>query len=451
MIWPEVRKILQHQLPESVFNLWIEPLRCLAEDDQVLELAGPDRFFCSWVADHYHAAMQEALQRLEKPGVGIRFRVDPELVSDDTAGAGADGRVGKEQLRLPQMPKGRPRIRTLHPRYTFDEFMVGESNALAFTACEAIAAGGAEAEPCVFINAGTGLGKSHLAHAVAHHLYNHSPSTRLCCLTTQQLTAELVRHIRSNTMDQFKEKFQRQCDVLLVEDVQTLSGRGKTQVELAEAVDCLLENGRRVLFTGAVGPREIPDLDDGVRSRLASGLVTSINPPDMQTRRLIIQRKAAYHKLALDEEMVEFLAEKVRGDVRRLESAIVGLKAKANLRKSQPTMAMVKEVVATVVGGDGGGLSAEAIRDFVAAQFQVSVGELQSKSRKKDVAFPRQVSMYLARKLTDEALAGIGKAFNRDHSTVVHSIRVITEAVARNGSVRGQVEHLTEKLKQRQK
>ncbi|MDF1614213.1 chromosomal replication initiator protein DnaA [Desulfurivibrio dismutans] len=452
MIWPEVRKILQHQLPESVFNLWVEPLRCLAEDNQTLELAGPDRFFCSWVADHYLAAMQEALGRLERPGIRISFRVDPDLADDRAADEAGVAGGGKEQLRLPQMPKGRPRIRTLHPRYTFDEFMVGESNALAFSACEAIAAGAAEAEPCVFINAGTGLGKSHLAHAVAHHLYNYSPSTRLCCLTSQQLTAELVRHIRSNTMDQFKEKFQRQCDVLLVEDVQTLSGRGKTQVELAEAVDCLLENGRRVLFTGAVGPREIPDLDDGVRSRLAAGLVTSINPPDMQTRRLITRRKADYHKLILDEEMVEYMAEKVRGDVRRLESAIVGLKAKANLRKAPPTMAMVKEVVATVVvGGDDPGLSAEAIRDFVAAQFQVSVDELQSKSRKKDVAFPRQVSMYLARKLTDEALAGIGKVFNRDHSTVVHSIRVITEAVARNGSVRGQVEHLTDKLKQRQK
>ncbi len=449
MIWSEVRKILQHQLPESVFNLWIEPLRCLAEDDQGLELAGPDRFFCSWVADHYQAAIREALERLERPGLKVRFRVDPDLADQQAAEEAADSGQSRGQLRLPQMPKGGSRIRTLHPRYTFDEFMVGESNALAFSACEAIAANASDAEPCVFINAGTGLGKSHLAHAVAHQLYNHAPSTRLCCLTTQQLTAELVRHIRSNTMDQFKEKFHRQCDVLMVEDVQTLSGRGKTQVELAEAVDCLLETGRRVLFTGAMGPRDIPDLDEGVRSRLASGLITSINPPDMPTRRLIIRRKADYHKLTLDEEMVEYLAEKVRGDIRRLESAIVGLKAKANLRKSQPTLEMVKEVVATVIGEDAPGLSAEAIRDFVAAQFKVGIDELQSKSRKKDVAFPRQISMYLARKLTDEALAGIGKAFNRDHSTVVHSIRVITEAVARNGSVRGQVEHLTDKLRKR--
>lgn len=450
MVWSEVRKILQNQLSESVFNLWIEPLRCLGEEGGSLELAGPDRFFCSWVAENYLEAINGALQSLERADFTVRFRVDPAQEGERRAAEDLERRQEQaEQLRLPHMPRHTVRIRTLHPRYTFDEFMVGESNALAFAACEGIAVNDTRAEPCVFINAGTGLGKSHLTHAVANHLYTHAPGTRLCCLTLQQLTAELVRHIRSNTMEQFKEKFQRDCDVLLVEDVQTLSGRAKTQVELAEAVDCLLGSGRRVLFTGAMGPRDIPDLDDGVRSRLASGLVTTINPPDLETRRLIIRRKAVHHRLDLDEEMVAYLAEKVRGDIRRVESAIVGLKAKANLQKSPTTLAMVREVVATVMGHETPGLSAEAIRDFVAAQFKVSVGDLRSKSRKKEVAFPRQISMYLARKLTDEALAGIGKAFNRDHSTVVHSIRVINEAVARNGSVRGQVEHLVERLRQR--
>ncbi|MDZ7641905.1 MAG: chromosomal replication initiator protein DnaA [Desulfurivibrio sp.] len=444
MIWQEVRKILQNRLSESVFKLWIEPLSCLEEGDGRLELAGPDRFFCNWVAENHLADIQAALQEMNREGLAVRFRVDRQAgAPEEEAGAGA------EQLRLPRMPRNQNRVRTLHPRYTFDEFMVGESNALAYSACEGIATGTDQSEPCVFINAGTGLGKSHLTHAVAHHLYNNAPGTRLCCLTSQQLTAELVHHIRHNTMEQFKEKFHQRCDVLLVEDVQTLSGRNKTQVELAEAVDTLLGSGRRVLFTGSRAPREIPDLDDSVRSRLASGLVTTINPPDVKTRQLIIRRKAAYHQLQLDEEMVAYIAEKVRGDIRKVESAIVGLKAKANLRRTAPTTEMVREVVATVAGDEAPGLNSEAIRDFVAAQFKLSVEELRSKSRKKEVAFPRQVSMYLARKLTDEALAGIGKTFDRDHSTVVHSIRVINEAVARNGSVRGQIEHLTKRLRQR--
>lgn len=436
MYWQDVREVLRRNLPESVFALWIEPLQCRLADRQTLELAGPDRFFCSWVADNYQKEIEAALVSAGFPGVSVRFAVDAAAAERASQG---------EQLRLPAMPEGRSHVRTLHPRYTFDEFMVGESNALAFSACEAIANGDTGMGPCVFIHSGTGLGKSHLTHAVAHHLVNHSPNLRLHYLTSQQLTAEVVRHIKSNTMEHFKEKYHRQCDVLLMEDVHALAGRVKTQAELAEAIDVLMETGRRIIFTGSLAPRDIPNLDVGMRSRFSAGLITSINPPDMRTRRLIIVHKARYHRLSLTEELVDYLAEHVKGDIRRVESAIIGLKAKANLLKASPNLDMVKEVVAAIVGQHLR-LSSGAIRDFVARQFQVSVADMQSKSRKKAVAFPRQISMFLARKLTDEALSDIGKAMNRDHSTVVHSIRVITEGIARNGSIRGQIEHLSERI-----
>ncbi|MEW6595361.1 MAG: chromosomal replication initiator protein DnaA [Thermodesulfobacteriota bacterium] len=441
MYWQDVREVLRRTLPESVFALWIEPLQCRQADRQAVELAGPDRFFCSWVADNYQKEIEAALVEAGYAGVAVRFAV----------GSGEADRGGNmpaahgEQLRLPAMPEGRSHVRTLHPRYTFDEFMVGDSNALAFSACEAIANGDTAVGPCVFIHSGTGLGKSHLTHAVAHHLLNHSPNLRLHYLTTQQLTAEVVRHIKNNTMEHFKERYHRQCDVLLMEDVHALAGRSKTQAELAEAVDVLMEAGRRIIFTGAMAPRDIPNVDVGVRSRLSAGLITSINPPDQRTRRLIIQRKARYHNLALTDELTDYLAEHVKGDIRRVESAIIGLKAKTNLLKTTATLEMVKEVVAAIVGQHLR-LSSAVIRDFVARQFQVPLAELQSKSRKKSVAFPRQVAMFLARKLTDEALSDIGKAMNRDHSTVVHSIRVITEAIARDGSIRGQIDHLSERI-----
>lgn len=440
MYWQDVKEVLRRDLPESVFSLWIEPLHCREADQQVLELAGPDRFFCSWVADNYLNNIQAALAAVGLSEVRVRLAVDQAM-----ADRAAQQPLLGEQLRLPAMPEGRSHVRTLHPRYTFDEFMVGDSNALAFSACEAIASGGAEMGPCLFIHSTTGLGKSHLTHAVAHHVLNNAPNARLHYLTSQQLTAELVRHIKGNTMEHFKEKYHRQCDVLLIEDVHVLAGRAKTQTELAEALDVLMETGKRIVFTGAVAPKDIPNMDEGVRSRLSAGLVTSINPPDLRTRRLIIARKARYHKLTLTDELIDYLAEHVRGDIRQVESAIVGLKAKANLLKAAPDLSLVKEVVSAVVG-QRQHLSSGAIRDFVARQFKVSVMDMQSKSRKKAVAFPRQISMYLARKLTDEPLVDIGKAFSRDHSTVVHSIRVITDAIARNGSIRGQIDHLSERL-----
>lgn len=422
--------------------MWIEPLQCLHDDAQCVELAGPDPYFCSWVKNNYLAEIQDAFQDAGFTGKSVRLSVKPMSSQSLLPEPGKK----QNQLRLPSMPVVRSSVRALHPRYTFAEFMVGESNAMAYSACEAMAKGDSSLSPCLYIEAGTGLGKSHLTHAVAHHITSHSPGTRLHYVTSQQLTSEMVRNIKNNTMESFKEKYHHQCDVLLMEDVQTLSGRTKTQSELAEALDILMDCGKKVIFTGALSPRKIPDIDDGVRSRISSGLITTINPPDRRTRCLIIERKAHNNKLDLSDEIIEFLADRIHGDIRRVESAIIGLKAKASLHKTVPDMDMVKEIVAGLIGKRQE-LSAVLIRNFVAGQFNVSIEELQSKARKKTITFPRQVSMYLARKLTEEALSEIGKAFNRDHSTVVHSIRVINEAVARSGSIRGQVEHLVERLK----
>lgn len=346
------------------------------------------------------------------------------------------------------MPTAKSSIRMLHPRYTFDEFMVGESNLLSHTACEALANNDVALGNCLYIDAGTGLGKSHLTHAVAHHVINHAPSTQLHYVTVQQLTAEMVRGIKSDTMELFKDKYYNHCDILLVEDVHSLAGRKKTQAELASALDILMESGKRVIFTGAMPPKDIPNIDAGIRSRLSAGLITTINPPDLETRVKIIKRKAQNSSLALTEEVLSYLADNIKGDIRQLESAIVGLKAKSCLLKTHPDIHMAKEVAANIVGR-AQQLTVEVVRSFVADQFKASVGDMKSKSRKKSVAFPRQVAMYLSRKLTDQALTDIGKAFNRDHSTVVHSIRVITETMARSTSVRGQVQHLTEMIKKR--
>lgn len=444
MLWQNVKSILRGKLPEGAFSLWVEPLECIHEDEQSLELAGPDRFFCAWVNENYQGDIQQALSELDKKEVRVRYSV----AQADEKKSLAVPAPKKEQLRLPNMPERRNSIRTLHPRYTFEEFMVGESNALAHSACESIANGDTTSlSPCLFINAGTGLGKSHLTHAVGHHIMCHAPNIRLHYLTSQQLTGEIVRNIKNNTMDQFKEKYQEHCDVLLLEDVQLLAGRIKTQAELAEVLDVLMERGKKIIFTCAVAPKDIPNIDEGVRSRLSAGLLTTINPPDPQTRKLILERKARNNQLPLTEELIEFLAENIRGDIRHVESAIVGLKAKASLLRTVPDLDMVKEVVAGIVG-HAQKLNADLIRDFISRQFKVSVNDLRSKSRKQTISFPRQVSMYLARLLTEQPLSDIGKAFNRDHSTVVHSIRVINEAIVRNGSVRGQVDHLAKKLKQ---
>ncbi len=441
MLWQSVKKQLSQKIPKNAYSLWISPLKGHEADDGALVLTGPDSFFCNWVSDKYLADIQASLHEIGKENVSVSFAESAPLLIPEITDE-------PRQMRLPTMPVVRQFTKALNPRYTFDEFMVGNCNMLAHSACDAIAHDRNDLGKAIYINGGTGLGKSHLTHAVAHHIVNHAPSTRLHYLTAQQLTVEMVKGIKTNTMGNFKDKYQKECDVLLIEDVHTLSGRTKTQTELAETLDVLMECGKRVIFTSSKSPREIDNLDEGLRSRLAYGLITTINPPGFNTRQKIIQRKAANYNLALNDNLVGYLAENVKGDIRQLESIIVGIKAQAALLGVQPDFDMVKEILCNFIGQHGQ-ISVEMIRDFIAGQYKVTINDLQSKSRKRLITFPRQVCMYLARKHTELPLADIGRALNRDHSTVVHAVRTITTKIARDGSTRGQIELLSDKLEKK--
>lgn len=448
MRWQQAKEILRESLSESTFSLWIEPLRCAQATDEKVVLEGPDRFFCSWVQDNYMERIQQAMQNGAERTIAVSFAVDASGRPCSAAIVPMNSE-GASQMRLPSIPLKCSSVRTLHPRYTFDEFMVGECNALARNACESLANGDTRLGRYLYIGGGTGLGKSHLSHAVAHHVTMHFPQTRIQYLTARQLTGELVKALRSNAMEGFKDRFHKQCDILLLDDVHTLTGRVKTQEELEAALDVLMETGKRIIFTGAMAPKDIPDMDARVRSRLSAGLITQVSTPDVETRVRIITHKAKGKNLELPEELVLYMAEHLTGDIRQIESAVVGLKAKCSLKRVLPDLDMVREVLAGIVSQQNSALTAEIIRDFLARQFKISSEDMQSKSRKKSIAFPRQMSMYLSRKMTDQPLVDIGRAFNRDHSTVIHAIRVITESIARSASVRGQVDLLGKRLQQK--
>jgi chromosomal replication initiator protein len=441
MPWEIIKERLFTMIPTSTMDLWVSPLLCRLDTTETIELVAPDRFVCSWVQKNLLPIIIQCLNDLELT-TQIKLTVD----SEEKQNSALPFETHK-QLPLPSLHCGKPTRRTLHPRFTFDEFMVGESNLMARTACEALANNDSSLGNCLFIEAGPGLGKSHLTHAVAHKILSESPSTRLHYLTAQQLTAEMVKAIRSNTMEQFKEKYHHQNDVLLVEDIHALSGRSKTQEELAAVLDILLKQEKRVILTSKLSPRNIPDIQPEFRSRLSGGLIATINPPDLRTRLHIIRKKAENGGVRLDDEAIAYLAENIKGDIRRVESAIVGVKARMGIMGCQPTLGMIKEIVSNIVGSEGMLLSTENIRDFIAKQFDTPVDDLLSKSRKRTVTFPRHIAMYLARKLTGEGLNDIGRTFNRDHSTVVHAIRVISDAMNSSGSVRGQVELLTDKIR----
>jgi chromosomal replication initiator protein len=437
MVWDKTKEILQEELSDNVFNLWIEPLACVQVQEDSIRLACPDRFFSAYIAQNYLNIIQKKVNEtdfLQRKVVLCEINNRPQPVS-----------LKGEQLRLPNVPAGGSCIRSLHPRYTFAEFMVGESNILAQSACKSMSICDDSIGPCLYINSGTGLGKSHLTQAVAHQIQAESPMTRLHYVTAQQFSSEMVRDIKANTMDGFKRKYHENCDILLVEDVHALKGKKKTQEELNELLDSLIKSGKRVILTANTAPRDLEGIDGEFRSRMASGLVTTIQAPDLTTRQRIVQNKVHFHHLQLPEEFVAYLAQHIKGDVRQIESAIIAIRAKAQLMVRPVDMDLIQEVVRSVVG-EPRVLTAEMIGEFVGSQFKVSVSEMQSRSRKKTLTFPRQVAMYLCRKHTQASLADIGKAFHRDHSTVLHSIKVVSGLTVRNISVDEQVRLLSGKI-----
>ncbi|MBM9538387.1 chromosomal replication initiator protein DnaA [Desulfobulbus alkaliphilus] len=436
MLWNTIKTSLHNTLPENEFGLWIKPLECRRQDDQGIELIGPDRFFCAWVEDRYLDLIRTKAEELGmKIEVRLQVAESPPLQLDSA-------RSG--QLCLPGTTGG-SRLRSLHPAFTFEQFMVGESNLLARSACKALATGDSTFGNCLFMNSSTGLGKSHLTQAVVHQVLRSAPSTRLHYLTAQQFSAEMVKGIRTNAMEQFSKKYVNGCDMLLVEDIHTLTGKNKTQEELNTILDYLIKSGRRVILTSALPANKLSGIDDDFRSRMTSGLVTGIESPDYATRARIIRHKLQLHGLKTDEDLVEYMAENLRGDIRRMESAIMGIKAKSCLHNAPPDLTMAKEVIFKLIGASSD-ITGESIRDLIGRQFKVSVDDLCSRSRKRSVTFPRQVAMYLTRKYTSHSLADIGNMYNRDHSTVLYAIKAITKDMSRQESVRKQVEMLSAKL-----
>jgi len=437
MVWEKAKARLKESLGASVYALWVEPLECVSVDETQIQLACPDRFYKAHLERNHLSRIQSIINELAGASCNVQL-------SDKSIEA-LPAITPKGQLRLPHMPVRRSTVRALHPRYTFDAFMVGESNLLAQSACKSLVNGDDTVGSCVYINSSTGLGKSHLTHAVAHTLLAESPATRIRYVTAQQFASEMVRGIQAGSMDQFKSGYHDECDFLLVEDIHALKGKKKTQEELNELLDALIKSGKRVILTANSSPRDLKGIDGEFKSRMSAGLVTTIQAPDLATRYRIVESKAAMSGIDLSEEAIGYISQQVHGDVRRIESTLLAIRAKIALTGGHVNMDLVREVVAEVAGISKN-LTTALIAEIIGREYKVSYKDLQSRSRKKVITFPRQVAMYLGRKHTSESLGDIGRTFNRNHATVLHSVKVVTEFCRSDTSVRRQVEILDRKM-----
>jgi chromosomal replication initiator protein len=436
--WKKIKATVKQCLPSHNYRMWVEPLALKSWTNGSLILTAPNFFSRKRVAEHY----SQLLERIATEVAGRTCRVQIEV-----GGPSVTAEALPPAMQLP-LPEAGPRFhngRLLRRDFTFDQFVVGGNNDFAYSAALSLAAGHQGSQSALFLISRPGMGKSHLSQAVGHHILTQSRTEQVFYTTAEDFTNEMIQAFQRDRVSQFKEKYRNGCDVLLLEDVHYLTGKERTQIELAQTLDSLQESGKKIIFSSCCLPSEIPRLNDKLCSRLSNGLISKIDPPNFRTRVRIIQKKAAARGHQLPEEVVQFLASELQDDIRQLESGLVGVTAKSSLLGVPIDISLAESVVGTIMRTRKS-ITIEAIKQIVCRQYRVSATDVVSRSRKKCFVRPRQVAIYLARRYTDAPLEAIGRSFSRYHATVMHSIRCVEREMKGDAALRRQVELISERL-----
>jgi chromosomal replication initiator protein len=446
-IWTNVKAAIKKNIPGHTYRMWIEPIRCQMEDTDTLILSCPNRFSQKRVQTCYQSLIKSELDRITGKDYTIRFNIY------DTHG----NRSREEAERPPERPSEIQQLvlpdlnirldcgRFLRRGYTFDNFIVGGNNDFAYSAALSFASQQRWNNHALFLLSETGLGKSHLSQAIGHHILSQKPSAQVYYVTAEDFTNEMIKSLKNNSIDRFKEKYRNQCDVLLLEDVQFLTGKEKTQAELAMTLDYLFEADKKIIFSSSYLPGDIPKMSEQLVSRLSSGVISRIEVPDFKTRVKILRDKSVKEKCSLPGDIIDYLASELNDNVRQLESGLIGVVTKSSLMGMPIDLELAESVVSNIARRNKT-ITIDIIKKIVSREYNITVEEMVSKSRKKMIVKPRQVAIYLSRKYTDQPLKVIGKSFNRYHATALHSIGVVEKQFQKEGNFRRQMEYFYKKL-----
>jgi chromosomal replication initiator protein len=442
-LWDEVSGRLRGALNETTYGTWFAKARGAALDDGDFTIAVPNDFTREWIEGHFLGLIKAAVRDVLGNETRVHLRVDSSIVAGPTAPPG-------EAPAQPR-PDDRPAEATgMNPKYTFDLFVIGSSNRFAHAAALAVAEAPAQAYNPLFIYGGTGLGKTHLLQAIGHYVREHSHGLTTRYVTSETFMNDFINSLRDKRIEGFKQRY-RTYDVLLVDDIQFLEGKERIQEEFFHTFNSLYEAGRQIVISSDRPPKEIATLEARLRSRFEWGLLTDVQPPDLETRIAILRKKVNIDRINVpDPEVLTFIAGRVTTNIRELEGALTRVVAFSSLTGRPMTVDLAENVLRDVFPqGEAPEVSIARIQETVSERFGLSVTELCSARRSQAVAYPRQVAMYLSRELTDSSLPKIGKEFGgRDHTTVIHATSKIAGMIREDRSVYNLVQELTARIKQ---
>ena len=422
-IWKEALKLLQEEMTSVSFSTWIEPIFPVSLENSLLTLEVPSEFNLGIINSRYKDLIQNAIRVLTKRDLNIELFVkSAELPKED---------------QTPNQDQLSSYISVLNPKYTFDTFVRGSGNQLAHAAALAVAESPATAYNPLFIYGGVGLGKTHLMHAIGHFIIEQNPSRKVIYTSSEKFTNELINAIKDDRNEEFRNKY-RNIDVLLIDDIQFIGGKERTQEEFFHTFNALYEASKQIVLSSDKPPKEILTLEERLRSRFEWGLIADIQAPDIETRIAILRKKSQQERYDIPDEVLSYIAENIESNIRELEGALNRVIAYASLTGSPITLDLAKNCLKQLLAGiSRANINHNTIMKVVSRYYDISPDQLVTKKRSRDISHPRQVAMYLCRELTDMSLPKIGQVFGgRDHTTVMHACEKIQDSIDNNNDLR---------------
>ena len=432
-IWDQVLARIETKINRHSFYTWFKSTTLVEHRDRTLAVRVPSPLFGDWLTKHYAGIIAEALEEVGRAGIQVRFipeegsiEVPPPVDDEDALAADLDGPPDAQASATPSNVG-------LIPRYTFDSFVVGPSNQFAHAAARAVAEAPSRSYNPLFIYGGVGLGKTHLMHAVGQYVLRYGRDLTLTYISSERFMNEMINAVRFDRILDFRERY-RNVDVLLVDDIQFIAGKEGTQTEFFHTFNALYDSQKQIVISSDCPPHQIPSLEERLRSRFEWGLIADIQPPDLETRVAILKKKAENEAVPLPDNVAIYIADKIKSNVRELEGSLIRLIAFASLTGAEISLPLAQSVLKNVLTQDDRAVTIEIIQKFISDHYKLKLSDLKSRNNSKSIAMPRQIAMYLCKRLTKASLPEIGKSFGgKHHSTVIHSVRKVEGLRQRDG------------------
>jgi chromosomal replication initiator protein len=449
-VWDTVLGRIETKVNKHSYFSWFHRTSLIEDGREELRVAVPNDMTAEWLTKHYSAVIDDALTEAGRPGVQVKYIP----VDGETQGGSSPSPEGPESSATPEFDvegagaaAAIEDVSGLSPRYTFDSFIVGASNQFADAACRAVAEAPSRSYNPLFIYGGVGLGKTHLMHAIGHYVLRHHRGLKLTYVSSERFMNEVIYALRHDRILEFRERY-RSVDVLLIDDIQFIAGKERTQTEFFHTFNALYDAQKQIVISSDCPPHQIAELEERLRSRFEWGLIADIQPPDLETKMAIITRKAESEGVSLAGDVALYIAGRIKSNIRELEGSLIRLLAYASLTGKEVSVELAKEVLRDVLRQDERAITIDGIQKFVAEFYQMRLNDLKSRNNSKSVAMPRQVAMYLCKNLTAASLPEIGKSFGgKHHSTVIHSIRKVEELRQSDPDFNNQINSLLQSLR----